>query len=388
MNRINRRVFVTSSAAAAATLAPTVLANTSTPVATPVATPVSGELQAHLLDSITLPNELIVDDTLFGGISGIDYDHANDTWYFVSDDRSDVNPARFYTGSISYDNTGFTDVTIEKAVTLLQGDGTPFPSWEEGGIVADPEAIRLDPHSNSLWWTSEGSYELDLDPFVAISNRDGSLTTMMSLPPPYATEYPEESGPRDNHTFEGLSFSADGETVWIGMEHPLYQDGPVPTPDNGALVRIINIDRAGKILCEYAVELDPIDAPEGAQYTSSGMSEILVLDDTRMLALVRTTIADADGEFENYIRIWELDVSNATDVHGVESLLDADITPVSRRLVIDLNKAELYPIDNLEGMAFGPDLPNGNRALVLANDNNFDFETQIQQLVLLEVTGE
>lgn len=153
-------------------------------------------------------------------------------------------------------------------------------------------------------------------------------------------------------------------------------------------MRLINIDRAGVILREYAVELDAVDALEDAQYVSHGMSEILVLDENRLLSVARTTIQDADGEYENYIRIWELDLTDATDVHGVESLIDAEFTPVSRRLLIDLNDAGLFPIDNIEGMAFGSNLPNGNPALVLANDNNFDFETQVQQLVLLEITGE
>ena len=153
-------------------------------------------------------------------------------------------------------------------------------------------------------------------------------------------------------------------------------------------MRLINIDRAGVILREYAVELDAVDAPEGAQYLSHGMSEILVLDENRPLSVACTTIQDADGEYENYIRIWELDLTDATDVHGVESLIDAEFTPVSRRLLIDLYDAGLFPIDNIEGMAFGSNLPNGNPALVLANDNNFDFETQVQQLVLLEITGE
>lgn len=384
MNQVNRRTFVIAAASAAAVMAPAVRAQESTPAASPVA----GGLQVRLLDSIILPNDLMVDDTLFGGISGIDYDADNEIWYLVSDDRSDVHPARFYTGSIAYDDNGFTDVSIESMVPLLQDDGSVFPNRDEGGLVVDPEAIRKDPNGDQLWWTSEGGYDLGLDPFVAISNPDGTLESIITLPAPYKTEYPEESGPRDNHNFEGLTFSSDGETLWIGMEHPLYQDGPIPSPDNNAYVRLINIDRSGNILREFAVELDPIDAPDDSQYWSMGMSEILMLDENRLLAVARTTIADSEWEFENYIRLWELDITDATDIHGVESLMDAEFTPVSRRLVIDLNDAGLYPIDNIEAIAFGPNLPNGNRALVLANDNNFDFETQVQQIVLLEIMGE
>lgn len=384
MHRFNRRSFVLSSAAIAAGATTVARANQATPEATPVTT----GLQARLVDSYILPNDLMVDDTLYGGISGIDYDAATDTWYLISDDRSEMNDARFYTGKIAYDDNGFTDVTIEQAVTLLDENGEPFPSREDGGFVVDPEAMRLDPHSDAIWWTSEGGFEAGLDPFVAISNRDGSLEKIITLPEPFQTGYPDETGPRDNHNFEGLTFSPDGETLWIGLEHPLYQDGPEPSPESSVFLRLVNIDREGNILRQYAVELDAIDAPDDAQYLSMGMSEILMLDENRLLAVARTTIADADWQFENYIRIWELDLTGATDINGVESLAEAEFTPVSRRLLIDLNDAGLYPIDNIEAMAFGPNLPNGNRALILANDNNFDFETQIQQIVLLEISGE
>lgn len=384
MYRLNRRSLVVSSAAVAASVSVGVSAHQ----ATPAATPVSHGLQARLVDSVILPNEHMVDDTLYGGISGIDYDPVADAWYLISDDRSEMAPARFYTASIAYDDNGFTEVTIDSAVTLLQGDGNPFPSWEEGGVVVDPESIRKDPHENVLWWTSEGSQEPLLDPTISISNLDGSLVSTFSLPAPFEMDESQETGPRDNHNFEGLSFSPDGETLWIGVEHPLHQDGPEPSPDHNSWVRLINMDRAGLILREFAIELDPIDAPDDAQYLSHGMSEILVVDDHRLLCVDRVTIADKDWAFENYIRIWELDITGATDIHGVESLVDAEFTPVTRRLLIDLNDAGLFPIDNIEAMTFGPNLPNGNRALLLANDNNFDFETQIQQIVLLEITGE
>lgn len=290
MLRTTRRNLVLSSAAVAATAAGASRANQ----ATPEATPVRAGLQARLLDSVILPNDLMVDDTLFGGISGIDYDTAADTWYLISDDRSDVNPARFYTASIAYDDNGFTDVTIDTAVTLLDENGEPFPSVEEGGLVVDPEALRVDPHDDKIWWTSEGVADLELDPFVAVSNPDGTLDSIITLPAPFVYDVPEESGPRDNHTFEGLSFSPDGETLWVGMEYPLYQDGPIPSSDSNAWVRLVNIDRAGTILREFAVELDQIDAPEDSQYIQRGMSEILVLDENRLLSIARTTIADAD----------------------------------------------------------------------------------------------
>jgi hypothetical protein len=43
-------------------------------------------------------------------------------------------------------------------------------------------------------------------------------------------------------------------------------------------------------------------------------------------------------------------------------------------------------IDNIEGVTFGPDLPNGHKTLVFISDNNFNvFEKT--QLLLFEVMG-
>ena len=42
--------------------------------------------------------------------------------------------------------------------------------------------------------------------------------------------------------------------------------------------------------------------------------------------------------------------------------------------------------DNLEGMTFGPDLPDGSRTLVLVSDNNFE-PLQKTQIVALRWRG-
>jgi hypothetical protein len=41
-------------------------------------------------------------------------------------------------------------------------------------------------------------------------------------------------------------------------------------------------------------------------------------------------------------------------------------------------------VDNLEGMTFGPALPNGKRSLVLVSDNNFN-PLQLTQFLAFEV---
>ena len=44
--------------------------------------------------------------------------------------------------------------------------------------------------------------------------------------------------------------------------------------------------------------------------------------------------------------------------------------PVEKTLLLDLDELGI-PLDNVEGMAFGPNLPDGRRSLILVSDNNF-----------------
>jgi hypothetical protein len=71
-------------------------------------------------------------------------------------------------------------------------------------------------------------------------------------------------------------------------------------------------------------------------------------------------------------------------VQDIASLAAADVTPVAKQLVLDLNAAGFAPVDNIEGITWGPALASGNRTLLLVSDNNFN-ETQITQFVALEV---
>jgi len=46
------------------------------------------------------------------------------------------------------------------------------------------------------------------------------------------------------------------------------------------------------------------------------------------------------------------------------------IKPVEKTLLLNLDSLGI-PLDNVEGMTFGPDLADGRRSLVLVSDNNF-----------------
>ena len=93
----------------------------------------------------------------------------------------------------------------------------------------------------------------------------------------------------------------------------------------------------------------------------------------------------ADGVWTMYVRVYAIDTTGATDIAAVPSLASANYIPAAKRLVIDLAKtAEVGPVDNIEGMSWGPMLADGKRSLVLVLDNNFN-PAQITQFLAFEV---
>ena len=334
----------------------------------------------------TIENNTMVDETTVGGLSGIDYDAVNDRWVAISDDRSDQQPARFYNLDLNYTAEAFDPVTVQSAVTLLQANGQPYPNAAAGGNIPDPESIRIDPVSGLLWYTSEGARSRVIDPFVAVTTWDGAFVTEPALPDVFDMETGEVAGPSENLVFEGFSFSADGQSIWLSLEGPLYQDGPTATVEHGATNRITQLDRSGGVLAQYAYELEPIPGPADAFFTT-GVTEILAIDETRFLTIERTTVEDANGVFNNYVKVYEIDTAGATDVKSFGWLQGSEYTPVSKRLVLDVNAAPgVDYVDNLEGITWGPVLENGNRSLVIVSDNNFG-DTQITQFFAVEVVA-
>lgn len=357
-----------------------------TPVASPSASPVVQDLgEMRVIGMETFANDLEVDGTLVGGLSGIDYDPGSGEWIVISDDRSENAPARYYDLNLDYSSTGIETMELTGQTVLLQANGQPYPNAEAGGNVPDLEAIQFDPTSDVLWYTSEGSWELGIDPFVAATSADGHFIAAPALPPMFRMQAGQEAGPRENLVFEGLSLSVDGHSLWLGMEGARYEDGETPTFGSTSLTRMTNIDRTGNVLGQFAYELDALPE-EPAGFGTSGVTEILAISEKRLLVVERATVEDAEGIFKNFIKLYEVEIAGATDISSTEALTGAEVTPVTKRLVLDVNAAGVDPVDNIEGISWGPELETGDRSLVLVSDNNFN-DTQVSQLIVVEVAS-
>jgi hypothetical protein len=351
---------------------------------------------AHSVGSLRLIGERRIalkqafQDTTVGGLSGIDYDPKSGDWIIESDDRSAVNPARFYTARLVFDDKAFSSVTLTGVHFFKQADGSNYPDIAHfdalhAGEVPDIETIRVDPLDGSIWYGSEGDRKRALDPFIKHAGRDGAYIATLPMPAMFKSWPDRELGARDNMSFEGLSFTPDAKSLWVGMETALYQDGPISSPKGGSVSRMTHLDRSGRVLGQFAYPIEAIPAAPGpGKFADNGVSEILAISDHQLFAIERSGVQAADGTFKNYVRLYEMDVSDATDIAQVASLKGANYVPARKRLVLNLNTVGLPKVDNLEGIAWGPKLPNGHDSLVMVSDDNFN-RTQVTQFLVFDV---
>lgn len=351
----------------------------------------------RLIGQQVLPRRGVFEGTVVGGLSGIDYDAANDRYVLVSDDRTttdSANAPRMYFAALRFDAASFSAVQFQSTFKMKQPNGADYPKVPEP-LVADPESVRFDPVSGNLLWVSEGDRTLTatpqriIDPFIREIRTDGTHVREYTLPAMFKMSA-TENGPRGNAVFEGLAITPDKSKTVVLMEGPLFADGAAPTTAAGALSRITVFDRAsGVASAQYAYPIEKVQAqpsPAGS-FTVNGPTEILALSNTRFLVLERSFSVGVVG---NQVRLYEIDIAKASNVLAVAALAAGNHTPVTKRLVLDFEtlKAQLGGIANLEGMTFGPRLANGRESLVVVADDNFpaaDSETDRNQFLVFEV---
>ncbi|MCP2270384.1 esterase-like activity of phytase family protein [Actinokineospora diospyrosa] len=347
--------------------------------------------QAHpqkvrLIGERIVPNALVFQGTTVGGLSGIDRDPRTGGYVLISDDRSDRQPARFYTARIDVTATGVGPVEFTGTSPLLRPDGKTYPPLSTGdGTTVDPEDIRVDPWTGDYTWSQEGDRRPNLliDPSIRTAERDGRFAR--ELPLPANLKITADRGPRQNLVLEGLTYAAAGSLVVAAVEGPLLQDGPDATPEHGALTRIAVQTRTGHQLAQYAYPEEPVFAkPTPATgFAANGVSSILAvdpLDPTRFLVVERAFVTGVG----NKVRVYEVDTTGATNVANRDLADPTGVRPVRKRLLVDLADLGLSTVDNIEGIAWGPRLRTGERSLLLVSDDNFSA-TQVTQVVALGV---
>ena len=320
--------------------------------------------ELEFLGQQIFPTSTQFQGTTFGGLSSIAYDERRGVFYAISDDQ--VN-ARFYTLRIGVDG-GAPAVQILAVTTLLDASGQPFAP-----LSLDPEGLTLT-KDDTLVITSEGFATRLIDPWVREFALDGRQLRELPLPSAFLPNAAGTRGVRQNLGFESAGVTPNGRFLFTGTEAALVQDGPPATVGAGSPARILRYNlQQQRLDRQYVYWTDPIAEPPvpANQFAVNGLVELLPLNNQFLLAMERSFSVGAPGT-GNTIKLYDVALPGADDVNGFDSLalLLGSIEPVEKTLLLDLDELGI-PLDNIEGMTFGPDLPDGRRSLILVSDNNF-----------------
>ncbi len=319
-----------------------------------------------------------------GGFSAIEYSGAKNRYLVLSDRGAGDGAASFQCRfhEIEFEiGTTAADAKWELLGTSLlrSQEGRPYTGslepmriWNGLGHPPslDPEGIR---------YTSAGLVVIsdEYGPSIDWFDREGLFRSSVPVPEHFRLSEklspPMTRGAFTNRGMEGLSLTPDGRRLVAVMQGPLVQDGRIEKNKClGLSTRWLVHDlQTGKAV-EWLYSLDD---------ESTGVSEVLAVDDRRFLVLERDSKAGVEAKIK---RIHLVDSSQATDVSGVRSLRTG--TPeghrsLDKKLLIDLMLPE-YGLSGAatpekpEGLAWGPLDQDGSRLLVVCFDNDFEPERE------------
>ena len=339
----------------------------------------NNQIALQFLDEYIVKDSLVINNTLIGGLSGLDY--AEGYYYCVVDDQK---TPRFLKAKIDIQKNEIASINFE-SVSFFKDETTSF--FREN--VLDLEAIFLDEATQEINFVSEGSINLNKSPSVFSIDKNGKLVHIYELP----KSLKNNSTMRHNAVFEGSSKSVNQKGFWVSLEAPLNVDGEAPAfKKTSSPIRITYFDKnSKKATKQLAYHLEHIDKPSKGSINLNGVTAILEYKEDHFLVIERA-YKSGYGPFGNTVKIFDASIDHkTTNVLGIDSLRVSEYVPLKKRLVFDFNdiKHQLTQgiIDNIEGIAFGPKLVNGNQSLLLVSDNNFQaFGLQLNQFILMEIS--
>ncbi|PHJ64350.1 hypothetical protein VF14_26290 [Nostoc linckia z18] len=329
------------------------------------------------IGEVTLPKNLIFQKTEVGGLSGITYDAKKNLYYAISDDRGQKANTRFYTLKIDLSKGSLqkNGVTVVNVTTLLNENGEKFPAGE-----TDTEGIALT-NKDTVFISSEGDVRKFINPFIKeFSLSSGKEITTLPIPNKFLPDKKGQQGIRNNLAFESLTITPDKKYLFTATENALIQDGSAAQPKIGTPCRILQYN-----LLSNQPEKEFLYPTEAVapflNFTgkfASGLPDIFALDNQgNFLSLERSFTGLGFA-----VSLFQVSLQGADDIHNIDSLLavnSKNIKPVQKKLLLDLRTLDVV-LDNIEGLTFGPKLPDGQRSLILISDNNFNSLQRTQIL--------
>jgi len=385
-----------------------------------------GLVPGHSLDKSGLSGQQIcqVDDatncidraTLGGFGSGLTYTGFDDVFLTVPDrgpfdGRTDVPYLdRFHFMHLTVGGVFDYPGTPNIHATLLDTRFLKAPGNQNFVGDSSEFELRFDPEGVSLGRDGTFFVSDEYGPYINEFNRQGHLIRRIAVPEKFLILNPKSDvdsagnslelypnnnvlGRQANRGMEGLAITPDGRYLVGIMQNALLQDNGLnsatPPGRRGLNNRILKIDLETGATNEYVYVVDAINQGRGVNdLLAVNDHEFLVLErDNR--SLVPTPGSGNAAAAPNLKRIYKIDLSQSglTDVSNVASLPETGaglaslfINPVSKVLFIDLLNAS-YKVnatktikdvvaEKVEGLAWGPDLPDGRHVLYVTSDND------------------
>jgi len=294
-------------------------------------------------------------------------------------DGANSYSCRFHLAEITVSTPGKIDFKLLKTTLLKTPEGNLLTGLSKdfgpSGSRFDPEGVRVLKNGSILISDEYG-------PSVWLFDSTGKLKHKFLIPEKFLIqnksdhaekEFPpfNKKGRLTNKGFEGIAISSDQKKWLASLQGSLIQDRN-PTDQNlktnGDNLRFLETSIDGKHLREIVYKMES---------AKNGVNEILAIGEEDYLVLER----DGDaGESAGFKKIFRISTKNATDVSNILELpapmLPVGIVPVTKTLFLDLLdpkfglKGKDFPA-KIEGLTFGPDLPDGRKLLIITTDNDF-----------------
>lgn len=301
----------------------------------------------EVLKSQKVESDFKLSGSRYGGISGLSF--SDGFIWAVTDDRGRYGPPRIYRHSLN----GLA-IKVEKELSLVNLKDNPTLA-----PVMDLEAlIRF--KDGTFLLSSEGDFNKKprTMPFLKMWSEQKLWFIEVLIPDSFLPEKigMQTKGLQNNSGFEALALSPDEKSLYVMSELPLFQN-------QNSEIEFLNFqlnDKSWELKSRLSYQRDL--PPKGVVEVMRGVSEILYWKKDYLLVL------------ERFARL--------SKKRGV--FLGAELFSVN---LSDLKKKKLISLDedlaaNWEGLAWGPDLSDGRKLLLLVSDNNFEKTTPTQFLFL------
>lgn len=330
--------------------------------------------------------------------SGIDFTGADDL-YIACDDRGPGDGAYDFRPRIQHFRIRIDPAAAEGKRVQVDLVRTVLLRTESGGAMTglssgfdlstapsswiryDAEGIRIAP----VGLGAPGGFLLseEYGPAIDLFAADGTRLRRLAIPETFRIQTPAVDPDRElppnntrgrqaNRGFEGLAVTPDGSRALAILQSPLIQDGGLDPDLNrvGRNIRILDLGLTDGTSAQWVYPLEN---------SRDGVSEVLAVDRSTLLVLER----DSKGGREARRRgVFMANLSQATDVSQIAALpardLPPEIRPARKRRLIDFMDPT-YGLtetvhggmpEKLEGLCFGPSLPDGRRTMIVTSDND------------------